>query len=112
GDASARYLSAPLGVSVELSNVKVIQLHFVFYVGPPGWKKSEYKAVVNAHLVFDSSPGGAKSQARAAEKPAARSRRSDAEAVARGPGSRVAGRGGSCPRLMRSRRAGRRVWLG
>src|SRR5215813_9486433 len=75
GDASARYLSAPLGVSVELSNVKVIQLHIVFYVGPPGWKKSEYKAVVNAHLVFDSSPGGAKSQARAAEKPAARSRK-------------------------------------
>jgi hypothetical protein len=98
--------------SDELSNVKVIQLHIVFYVGPPGWKKSEYKAVVNAHLVFDSSPGGAKSQARAAEKPAARSRRSDAEAVARGPESRVTGRRGSCPQLMRSRRAGRRVWLG
>jgi len=75
GDGSARYLSAPLGVSVELSNVKTIELHIVFYVGPPAWKKSEYKAVVNAHLVFDSSPGGAKSQTKAAEKPAARSRK-------------------------------------
>src|SRR5262245_3620984 len=75
GDGSARYLSAPLGVSVELPNVKTIELHIVFYVGPPGWKKSEYKAVVNAHLVFDSSPGAAKSQAKAVEQPAARSRK-------------------------------------
>src|SRR5262249_52540180 len=64
GDGSARYLSAPLAVSVELSNVKAIELHIVFYVGPPGWKKSEYKAVVNAHLVFDSAPGGEKGQAK------------------------------------------------
>ena len=74
GDGSARYLSAPLGVFLELSNVKAIELHIVFYVGPPGWKKSEYKAVVNAHLVFDSSPGGAKGQAKAVAKPTARSR--------------------------------------
>jgi hypothetical protein len=73
GDGSARYLSAPLGVSIELSNVKTIELHIVFYVGPPGWKKSEYKAVVNAHLVFDSSPGGAKSPAKGMAKSAARS---------------------------------------
>ena len=82
GDGSARYLSAPLGVSVELSNVKMIELHIVFYVGPPGWKESEYKAVVNAHLVFDSSPGGAKTTAKAVTKPPARSGK------ARRPGGR------------------------
>jgi hypothetical protein len=66
GDGSSRFLSAPLTASVELSNVKTIELHIVFYIGPPGWKKSEYKAVVNAHLVFDSSPGGSKQQTKAA----------------------------------------------
>src|SRR5262249_29571314 len=75
GDGSARYLSAPLAVSVELSNVKAIELHIVFYVGPPGWKKAEYKAVVNAHLVFDSAPGGEKGQAKVVAKPTARSRK-------------------------------------
>jgi hypothetical protein len=53
GDGHTQFVSAPLTTSLEFPNVKTIELHFVFCVGPPGWKKSDYKCIVNAHVIFE-----------------------------------------------------------
>jgi hypothetical protein len=56
-DESSTFLSAPLRTPVEFSDVLRLELHFVFMIGPPGWKKSEWASLVNAHLVYEEKKG-------------------------------------------------------
>jgi hypothetical protein len=50
---AAIIISAPLRTSLEFYDVAVLELHIVFQVGPPGWKKADYSTLVNAHVVYE-----------------------------------------------------------
>ncbi len=52
-EENVQFVSAPLRTSLEFSNVSSLDLHFVFTIGPPGWKKSEWSSLVNAHLIYE-----------------------------------------------------------
>jgi hypothetical protein len=52
-DTPSRFLSAPLTTSIEVHGVASIELHMLFWIAVPTWKKSHYQALVNAHLIYE-----------------------------------------------------------
>lgn len=48
-----RYLSAPLGSSLDVENVSSLQLYILYSVAAPGATSVPYRAWINAHCVYE-----------------------------------------------------------
>lgn len=49
----AQYLSAPLTTPFDLSNVASIELHTLFWIGNSACTKVSYRALVDAHCIYE-----------------------------------------------------------
>jgi hypothetical protein len=47
------YLSAPLGTTIEFSNVKELELNILYVVGNVGFYRIFYRAMFNAHCIYE-----------------------------------------------------------
>ena len=52
-DGSSEYLSAPLTTTIEFKKVVTLRLNFLFVIGNTGCQSVTWRAMVNAHCIYE-----------------------------------------------------------
>jgi len=52
-NGSSEYLSAPLGTTIEFSNVQELELNILYLVGNAACDRIFYRAMFNAHCIYE-----------------------------------------------------------
>jgi hypothetical protein len=52
-NGSSEYLSAPLTTSIEFKKVQTLRLNFLFVIGNTGCQSITWRAMVNAHCIYE-----------------------------------------------------------